>query len=192
MSVQARMVVGSVQWLEAYRQGAFANRPPVPWAPPPKPRPAKITIMPPKVTPTSYSLLEAYRGSPCPYCKQPMWSDEGRKPSRDHVYPRRLGGTLAASNCLIVCSPCNGDKGSMTLEQWGHHLTITRDRRAQIVWAIVTLKRYQQMPPAAMQRQHALAQVPVEIARVPIEYDDSKAQAAFEAVYRNRKHLLRV
>jgi hypothetical protein len=32
----------------------------------------------------------------------------------------------------------------------------------------------------------------VKPTRVPIEYDDPKAQAAFEAVYRNRLHLLRV
>lgn len=39
------------------------------------------------------------------------------------------------------------------------------------------------------------SQVPEQLVvpdTIPLEYDDPKAQAAFEAVYRNRKHLLRV
>ena len=57
--------------------------------------------------------VEAY-GSPCPYCGE-MMDPYVRRPSRDHIKPRSHGHTLAPSNRLIVCVPCNNDKGAMSL-----------------------------------------------------------------------------
>lgn len=80
--------------------------------------------------------LAEYHGEPCPYCNNPMLFYTPRKPTRDHVYPRALGGTLASSNRLIVCSPCNQDKADMTLEEFARALEGWRDARAKIVWAL--------------------------------------------------------
>lgn len=41
-----------------------------------------------------------------------------RFPTRDHVVPKSRGGSGHSSNILVVCSPCNGQKGSMLLSEW--------------------------------------------------------------------------
>ena len=53
-------------------------------------------------------------GLPCPYCGKPM--DATRPPTRDHIKPRRRGGTLAdPANKAIVCAVCNTDKRAKSL-----------------------------------------------------------------------------
>lgn len=77
-------------------------------------------------------VLQAALGKPCPYCDKPM-----NTPTRDHVYPRHLGGTRHKDNLLIVCAPCNQAKGAKTLEHFARSLTARRDPRAQRVWDLV-------------------------------------------------------
>lgn len=81
-------------------------------------------------------LREAH-GKPCPYCEKPMLFGTPNRPTRDHVIPRAHGATLRPKNRLIVCSPCNADKGHKTLEEFAQWLTSTLDSRAPIVWAVV-------------------------------------------------------
>lgn len=78
-------------------------------------------------------MLKAADGKPCPYCEKTMIRGTRRMPTRDHVRPKRAGGTLAAGNVLIVCSPCNGDKGDMMLLEFVDWLARRADPRAEIV-----------------------------------------------------------
>jgi 5-methylcytosine-specific restriction endonuclease McrA len=71
--------------------------------------------------------LVAAIGKPCAYCGEPMAA-----PTRDHIRPRSKGGTLAQGKAL-VCSPCNGDKGSRSLASWLYRLRKAGDQRAEIV-----------------------------------------------------------
>jgi hypothetical protein len=94
-------------------------------------------------TPPTTSFLFMHKDLPCPYCENPMSGPmTPRAPTRDHVRPRHLGGKLDETNRLIVCAKCNNDKGGRTLEQFAEWLTATHDRRAAIVWRIVTLRKY--------------------------------------------------
>ena len=36
-------------------------------------------------------------------------------PTRTHIRSVRFGGSLTDENKVIVCTPCNNDKGSLTL-----------------------------------------------------------------------------
>lgn len=163
------MVFGSADWLVAHRNGAFANRPPVPWEPPPKKMPVNerrgvwhqainspvpTTLIayrngafvpvpykplpPDEVVSSKGKLvpLAEHHGEFCPYCGKLMMFGTPRVPTRDHVYPRSLGGTLAESNRLIVCRPCNHDKSNMTLEQFARRLEAKRDERTPLIWAL--------------------------------------------------------
>ncbi len=75
-------------------------------------------------------VLRSHLGRQCPYCNQAMTATERRRPTRDHVRPRRAGGTLQKRNVLIVCSACNGDKGDTTLRSWWESLKAIADPRA--------------------------------------------------------------
>ena len=48
----------------------------------------------------------------CPYCG--AWATL----TRDHVVPKKLGGSRGDENILSVCGPCNASKGCLTLEHW--------------------------------------------------------------------------
>lgn len=93
--------------------------------------------VPPASSTRKLAPLAKYNGKPCPYCHKTMMYGSRRRPTRDHVRPKCLGFTLNERNRLIVCSPCNHDKGSMSLEQFAHWLTERRDARAGIVWSLV-------------------------------------------------------
>ena len=71
--------------------------------------------------------LVAAIGKPCAYCGDPMAT-----PTRDHIYPRSKGFTLAQGKAL-ACQPCNEDKGSRTPGSWLYRLRKAGDRRADIV-----------------------------------------------------------
>ncbi len=81
--------------------------------------------------------LAAYDGRPCPYCGKEMRLNKPRHPTRDHVKPRSKGGKLKPGNKLIVCRPCNGDKGSKTLKEWVERLTALEDPRAGVVQNLI-------------------------------------------------------
>jgi 5-methylcytosine-specific restriction endonuclease McrA len=76
------------------------------------------------------ALLRAHIGLPCPYCTQPMQS-----PTRDHIRPVHFGGSLTDQNKVIVCEPCNRDKGPWTLKEWIRILQRDGDPREPIVRA---------------------------------------------------------
>jgi hypothetical protein len=40
----------------------------------------------------------------------------------DHVYPRRLGGSILPKNMACCCRPCNEQKGHRTLKSYFYHL----------------------------------------------------------------------
>lgn len=63
--------------------------------------------------------------------------DGVRRPTREHKKPRHLGGSSGPTNLIAVCSPCNGEKGGRTLEQFANYLTDRGDPRAQIVWNLL-------------------------------------------------------
>ncbi len=90
--------------------------------------------------PEPYSTVVMLReadGKPCPYCHNVMKRGTRRPPTRDHIRPRRAGGTLAQGNCIIVCSPCNGDKGDMMLVEFLESLRRKGDPRADIIRDII-------------------------------------------------------
>jgi hypothetical protein len=56
-------------------------------------------------------------GARCHYCKKmtiakPSKSQEGLRRTRDHVVPKKMGGSGADSNMVIACADCNSEKQS--------------------------------------------------------------------------------
>lgn len=70
-------------------------------------------------------------GKACPYCGEAM--NETHKPTRDHIQPKSRGGSDAPSNLLIVCEPCNQDKGCLTIGEWFGVILRDGDPRADYV-----------------------------------------------------------
>ncbi len=62
---------------------------------------------------------------PCFYCGEPL-----RKPDAtgDHKHPVSKGGLNVISNIVIACAPCNGRKGSLSIDQF-KRLLATEGRR---------------------------------------------------------------
>lgn len=125
-------VSGSKEWVEAFREGGFVGKHPVLPEPPPH-QPiigARFRPLP----------LKHHHGRPCPYCRNTMLIGSRRKPTREHLIPKSRGGDLSPDNRLIVCSPCNGDKGDMLIKVWLYWLRKNDDPRAPYV-AIVCRAR---------------------------------------------------
>lgn len=78
-------------------------------------------------------MLKDADGTSCPYCSHIMEIGSRRPPTRDHVRPKRAGGTLTPGNVLIVCGPCNNDKGDMMLLEFAAWLEMRNDKRAALV-----------------------------------------------------------
>ncbi len=88
--------------------------------------------------PPASPILHRFDGKPCPYCSEKMKRGTKMMPTRDHVRPRRAGGTLANGNCLVVCASCNNDKADMTLTEFIEWLEKRDDyRRARVVRATI-------------------------------------------------------
>lgn len=80
------------------------------------------------------SLVPKHAGSPCPYCNTVMAADPiCRQPSRDHITPRARGGPDKASNIIIVCRKCNGDKSDRILAEFYGWLRVAGDPRAEVI-----------------------------------------------------------
>jgi 5-methylcytosine-specific restriction endonuclease McrA len=109
-----QIVPGSIEWLMLARDGAFSNRPPVPWEPPPKRVPKKyLRDCPPARQ--KRSARAAYVHKPCPYCKRTMsYKLPGQQPTLDHVHPKSKGG----KKVIVACWTCNGIKGDMLYDEW--------------------------------------------------------------------------
>jgi HNH endonuclease len=84
--------------------------------------------------------LAEWHGKPCPYCERTMGIGTLRQPTRDHVIPRSQGRILTPDNKLIVCRPCNGDKGDRSLRLFCERLRNYRDPRAPIVEALIHVR----------------------------------------------------
>lgn len=56
----------------------------------------------------------SYIGQSCPYCGSLLAPDGKRSPTRDHVYPKSLGG----HKTVVVCLECNNLKGQCSLWRW--------------------------------------------------------------------------
>ncbi|PWJ88382.1 hypothetical protein C8D77_111105 [Mesorhizobium loti] len=68
-----------------------------------------------------YKRREKAVGKPCPYCGVKMVLGRNRSifhTTRDHIFPRSQGGTLA----IIVCFACNNEKADMSPFEWIEHL----------------------------------------------------------------------
>ena len=76
------------------------------------------------------ALLRAHIGLPCPYCGRLM-----ENPIRTHIRSVRFGGSLTDENKVIVCAPCDNDKGYLTLKDWLRKLRRENDPREPTVKA---------------------------------------------------------
>lgn len=82
----------------------------------------------------------AFLGKPCPYCGTEMLGFGHRRPTRDHVIPKRLPGTGFKDNPgnkLVVCWKCNNDKKHYSLEQWATRLHHVGDPRYLLIVAVI-------------------------------------------------------
>ena len=80
--------------------------------------------------------LRAAVGTECPYCGSVM-TKSGRHPSRDCIVPRSRGGTHRAENVIIVCAPCNNDRGNWSLPAFLAALQAEGDPRAEHVAKVI-------------------------------------------------------
>lgn len=71
------------------------------------------------------TTLKSFVGRSCPYCGNSM-----KRPTRDHVRPKRAGGSLTKRNTLIVCGPCNEEKSDLMLREFYETLKTKNDPRA--------------------------------------------------------------
>lgn len=129
-----QFVIGGADWLDALRDGAFTSRPPISASPGSRVKRAPIDGF------IRYSdlPLAKWHGEDCPYCHNEMLIGTRHYPSRDHVHPRHLGGTLHESNRLIACGPCNNSKGGLTLAEWADLKAKKGDLRgARILRALI-------------------------------------------------------
>ena len=131
-----------------------------------------------------------------------------RMPTRDHAHPRSKGGRLI----VIACWTCNHMKGDMTMEEWEAFMALhprwwngVSKRKRKMFAQRVPSGQLALIPYAESimilrhgkdyWRNWKAGGKPVcECCRrppLPKAYDDPKAQAAFEAVYKNRLHMLR-
>lgn len=73
----------------------------------------------------------------CRFCGVPLTRSEF---TLDHLYPRSKGGPDWDVNLVVACSPCNNQKGDMTLEESGMELLgnqAFRDTWREIQWELV-------------------------------------------------------
>lgn len=84
--------------------------------------------------------IARWGSTPCAYCHNEMHVVTERRPTVDHVVPRKLGGTRADANTLIVCAPCNEDKADKTISGWAAELRDRGDPRAKIVEKLIATR----------------------------------------------------
>jgi hypothetical protein len=99
----------------------------------------------------------------------------------DHVVPISRGGQARGSNCVLACMTCNNLKADMMPQEWRAFMLSTPG--------------WWWKEPFRLRRNGVLrqprAQPSTAPASMPWEYEDPRAQAAFEAVYKDRLHMLR-
>lgn len=139
-------------------------------------------------------------GAPCAYCRRAMTGtgiSDPLSPTRDHYHPRSKNPGLV-DNIVWCCFFCNQTKGDRAPEAWQRFM-----ERNPEFWAhpYFTGKPKVRAPTrvvgpplhvtrAFLRDAHLRTMKAPET--VPQAYDDPQAQAAFEAVYKDRLYLLRV
>lgn len=113
------------------------------------------------------------QGEYCAYCKRELVAYTATHPTRDHVFPKSRGGRKT----VWACTTCNNIKGAMLPEGWEIFM-----RRFPEWWKIPGRE-------AAGRRATAVRRPP-PVDAMPKVYDDHRKQAGFEAIYRDRLHLL--
>lgn len=150
-------------------------------------------------------------GEICLYCDRTLESVHSRSPlkaTRDHVVPRSKGGC----ETVWACRLCNELKKDMMPDDWeafmecfpewwlrpefgGNGWSDKRrvEQEAQVRSSgRIPRPKLSYWETVAYLRAQAGKKAKVAPASIPIEYDDPRAQAAFEAVYRNRLSMLRI
>lgn len=84
--------------------------------------------------PLTKRALIARDGGVCVYCK--------KKPadSIDHVHPRGKGGRHEWKNVVAACTPCNGKKDDLTLQQLGWTLDFVPYAPKATHWLLIGLR----------------------------------------------------
>jgi hypothetical protein len=139
----------------------------------------------------------------CTYCKRTMelTGDGPLRKTRDHVMPRSKN--KGNPNKIVwACRHCNELKSDMLPDDWQsfmecyprwweNPLFSKFGRPAKRPTSGVRIPK---PPPVEVTRRflrEAALKATMKVTAVPAAYDDPKAQAAFEAVYAGREHLLR-
>src|SRR6185295_790541 len=118
-------------------------------------------------------------GSPCHWCSRTMNVNcLDLMPTRDHVHPKSRGGRVI----VWACMTCNTLKADMTERQWKLFMV------ANPQWWNGVPKRAKRALRSWCEKQAREAAFK-QITTLPTEYDNLEAQAAFEAVYKDRPHM---
>ncbi len=151
-------------------------------------------------------------GEKCTYCKRTLESVTSFSrvaATKDHVVPKSKGGRTT----VWACRQCNALKKDMDPDDWQAFMEsypewwknslfagVGKKHRQETFYAPGTAKaiphedsmyilKHGKKAWREKKLQEARAAMP---AAIPLEYDDPKKQAAFEAVYDHRLHMLRV
>lgn len=120
----------------------------------------------------------------CFYCRRTTEMPHLLRPNHaltatvDHMVPLCRGGAMKGGNTTLACALCNHLKADASLQDW-IEFTVTNPE-----WWL----RFHFKSKNPVKKQ---ARLPPPPSTVPVRYDDPHAQAAFEAVYRNRLYMLR-
>lgn len=136
-------------------------------------------------------------------------SFDGLRKTRDHYIPISRGGSNAKSNIKAACYACNHLKGDMMPDQWEQFMLDNPQwwtTRKHV--KCLTLGPIAKLAPAADLRLMSAMENGRRIKAymeknpqlrplrkdepIPISFEDPIQQAAYEAVYKDRKWLLRV
>lgn len=151
-------------------------------------------------------------GEQCAYCRRTLENSRSRSrlaATKDHVHPRRHGG----GRTVWCCRQCNALKKDMLEQDWLAFMRSYPEWWKNPLFSKFGLAHKKRLPRQRYEPQSPYKSVPIadtmEILRdgkkawrakkekaktpdsVPKAYDDPSAQAAFEAVYRSRLHMLR-
>lgn len=147
------------------------------------------------------------RGKPCTYCRRLV---VGRRSASmlaatmDHVIPKSRGGTKT----VLACRQCNSLKRDMMPDEWeafmsdnptwwlkpqfGGPRQVGKPKPIPYAESMRILAVGKKAWRTERERREQELKSMVIPTSIPVAYEDSKAQAAFENVYRNRLHMLRV
>lgn len=213
-----QFVSGSVEWLIAYRDGVFKHVPYIP-LPPDRPAPLKPRIMsaPSNTWNNRIARLIERDGNACHYCRlSPLYirgelaGERYADATIDHKIPRCRGGSNEMENLVLACRKCNHEKADDSYEYFMAQIRRRVQRPQQRARQGIPAGRprptygpthYRSQPLSLADSQYilrhgkkawrAMKEQQGAPTAVPIAYDDPKAQAAFEAVYKDRLYMLR-